>query len=114
MKSILRKMVLSTAVMVAANGSAFADAGHASGHEAFVSKKSKTHTHATQTGKVRTGNNTIEIYDKLHLSVGVRDRDPGADDPRTMELSSHDSLETGNVRTSDNASEIHNNGEGNK
>ncbi len=106
-------MALTIAISLAVNAPAFADAGHATGHHAFAAKKGKTHTHATQT-KVRTGDNTIETYDKSHLSAKARDRDPGTSNPGTIELSSHDSLETGNVRASDSISEIHNNGEGAK
>lgn len=89
MKSILRKMVLSTAVMVAVNGSAFADDGHKTGHDAFASK-GEEHTHGAETGNVRTGDNAIEIYGKLYMSLGYSD--PGTAAPETIELSSTGSL----------------------
>ena len=89
MNSILRKMTLSTAVLLAVNVSAFADAGQPHGHEAFASK-SDAHTHGSEAGNVRTGDNSIEIYGKLYMSLGYSD--PGINAPETIELSSHGSV----------------------
>lgn len=91
MNSILQKMVLSTAVLLAVNVSAFADPSTNHGHESFVSK-SDAHTHGTESGNVRTGDNSIEIYGKLYMSLAYSDPGTRAHAHEVLALSSHGSV----------------------
>ncbi|MBI3775546.1 MAG: porin [Gammaproteobacteria bacterium] len=89
MRFAFQKSAFAALVSVAINTPLFADNGHIHGHDAFASK-GEEHTHGTETGNVRTGDNAIEIYGKLYMALGYSDA--GAGVPETIMLSSHGSI----------------------
>ena len=81
--------IASAALLPFAMHAAWADNGHAVGHDAFASK-GEAHTHGAESGNVRTGDNVIELYGKLYMALSYSDAGIGA--PETMALSSHGSI----------------------
>ena len=89
MHTVFRNAVGVAAISLALNAPVFADASHNHGHEAFAAK-GEAHPHGTETGNVRTGDNSIEIYGKLYMSLGYSDPGPGV--VEKIDLSSHGSF----------------------